>query len=66
VLAGLKWAPFRASSDRQLLPIRIMELTKSMAQVEADAALAADTKKAKLDQLRAQKAKYEAELAAAG
>jgi phosphonate transport system substrate-binding protein len=66
VLAGLKWAPFRASSDRQLLPIRIMELTKSMAQVEAEPSLAADAKKAKLDQLRAQKAKYEAELAAAG
>ncbi|MXQ13330.1 phosphonate ABC transporter substrate-binding protein [Microvirga makkahensis] len=66
VLAGLKWAPFRASSDRQLLPIRIMELTKSIAQIEADASLAADAKKAKLDQLKAQKAKYEAELAAAG
>jgi phosphonate transport system substrate-binding protein len=66
VLAGLKWAPFRASSDRQLLPIRIMELTKSIAQIEADASLAADAKKAKLDQLQAQKAKYEAELAAAG
>jgi phosphonate transport system substrate-binding protein len=66
VLAGLKWAPFRASSDRQLLPIRIMELTKSIGQVEADASLAADAKKAKLDQLKAQKAKYEAELAAAG
>jgi phosphonate transport system substrate-binding protein len=66
VLAGLKWAPFRASSDRQLLPIRIMELTKSISQIEADASLTADAKKAKLDQLKAQKAKYEAELAAAG
>jgi phosphonate transport system substrate-binding protein len=66
VLAGLKWAPFRASSDRQLLPIRIMELTKSISQIEADGSLAADAKKAKLDQLKTQKARYEAELAAAG
>ncbi|QRM33666.1 phosphonate ABC transporter substrate-binding protein [Microvirga sp. VF16] len=66
VLAGLKWAPFRTSSDRQLLPIRIMELTKSISQIEADASLAVDAKKTKLDQLKAQKAKYEAELAAAG
>ncbi|WP_414475161.1 phosphonate ABC transporter substrate-binding protein [Microvirga sp. M2] len=66
VLAGLKWAPFRASSDRQLLPIRLMELTKSISQIEADASLSADAKKAKLDGLKAQKTKYEAELAAAG
>lgn len=66
VMAGLKWAPFRASSDRQLLPIRIMELTKSISQIEADASLSADAKKVKLDQLKAQKAKYETELAAAG
>jgi phosphonate transport system substrate-binding protein len=66
ILAGLKWAPFLPSTDRQLLPIRVMELTKSIAQIEADASLAADAKKAKLDELKAQKSKYEAELAAAG
>jgi phosphonate transport system substrate-binding protein len=66
VLAGLKWAPFRASSDKQLLPIRIMELTKTIAQVEADGSLSADARKAKLDELNAEKAKYEAELNAAG
>jgi phosphonate transport system substrate-binding protein len=66
VLAGLKWAPFRASSDKQLLPIRVMELTKKIAQLNADTAMAADEKAKKLEELKAQKAKYEAELAAAG
>lgn len=66
ILAGLKWAPFRESSDRQLLPIRVMELTKSILQVEADMAMASDEKAKKLEELKAQKAKYEAELAAAG
>ncbi len=66
VLAGLNWAPFRASSDKQLLPIRIMELTKTIAQVEADGSLSSDARKAKLDELNAEKAKYEAELNAAG
>ncbi|ODN70619.1 phosphonate ABC transporter substrate-binding protein [Methylobrevis pamukkalensis] len=66
ILGALKWAPFRDSSDKQLLPIRIMELSKSIAQVEADASLAADAKKAKLDELTAEKAKFEAELNAAG
>jgi len=66
ILAGLKWAPFRESSDRQLLPIRVMELTKSIAQIEADTAMAADEKAKKLEELKAEKAKYEAELAAAG
>ena len=64
VLAGLKWAPFRASTDKQLLPIRVMEISKSISKVQADASMAEDAKKAKLDELNAQKAKYEAELAA--
>jgi phosphonate transport system substrate-binding protein len=65
ILAGLKWAPFRASTNRQLLPIRVMELTKSIAQVEADTALSAEAKQAKLQDLKAQKSKFEAELASA-
>ncbi|KXF75737.1 phosphonate ABC transporter substrate-binding protein [Paramesorhizobium deserti] len=65
VLAGLKWAPFRASDDNQLLPIRIMELTKSIGQTEADAKLSAEEKTAKVKDLTEQKAKYEAELAKA-
>lgn len=66
ILAGLKWGPFRASSNQQLLPIRVMELTKSIAQLEADTSMAADEKAKKLEELTAAKAKYEAELAAAG
>lgn len=64
VLEALKWAPFRASSDAQLLPIRVMELTKSIAAVEADAKLDPAARAARLEELKAQKAKYEAELAA--
>lgn len=63
ILAGLKWAPFRASTDAQLLPIRVMELTKSISQTEADSKLDAAAKEAKIKDLSAQKAKYEAELA---
>jgi phosphonate transport system substrate-binding protein len=65
VLEGLKWAPFRASTDKQLLPIRVMELSKSIAQVQADATLSADAKSAKIKTLTEQKTKFEAELAAA-
>ncbi|WP_279479789.1 phosphonate ABC transporter substrate-binding protein [Aureimonas sp. SK2] len=64
-LAGLEWAPFRASTDDQLLPIRVMEVSKSMAQVQSDASLAADAKAAKLKELEEKKAGYEAKLAAA-
>lgn len=65
ILAGLKWAPFRASTDKQLLPIRVMELTKSIAQAQADATLSADAKAAKIKDLTEQKTKFEAELATA-
>ncbi|MYZ48983.1 phosphonate ABC transporter substrate-binding protein [Propylenella binzhouense] len=59
VLAGLQWAPFRPSSDAQLYPIRIMEITKQMFQVEADDKLSAEDKSAQLETLKAEKAKYE-------
>ncbi len=63
ILAGLGWAPFRPSSDAQLYPIRIMEITKKMFQVEADESLSAEDKAAKLKELQAQKAEYEALMA---
>jgi len=63
VLAGLKWAPFRSSDDNQLLPIRIMGLTKAIGQTEADAKLSAEEKAEKMKSLTDEKAKYEAELA---
>ena len=62
-LEGLQWAPFRASTDAQLLPIRVMEFTKKIASIEADTTLAADAKKAQIDELTAKKAKVEAEIA---
>jgi phosphonate transport system substrate-binding protein len=63
VLAGLEWAPFRASTDDQLLPIRVMELTKSIAQVNGDAKLSAEEKAAKVTELEERKAGYETKLA---
>jgi phosphonate transport system substrate-binding protein len=63
VLAALGWAPFRPSSDAQLYPIRIMEVTKQMLQVEADDSLSAEDKAAKLKELESQKAEYESLMA---
>ncbi len=63
VLAALQWAPFRPSSDAQLYPIRIMELTKAMFQLEADDSLSAEEKAAQLKELEAKKAEYEVLLA---
>lgn len=65
ILAGLKWAPFRASTDKQLLPVRVMELSKSISQTKADPSLSADAKAAKIKDLTDQKSKFEAELATA-
>jgi phosphonate transport system substrate-binding protein len=62
VLAGLEWAPFRASTNDQLLPIRVMELTKAIAQIETDASLSDTDRKAKIEPLEKQKAEYEAKL----
>ena len=64
VLAGLEWVPFRESSNDQLLPIRVMELTKSIAKIEADTKLSADDKKAKIEKLEAEKSGYEAKIKA--
>ena len=66
VLAGLEWAPFRKSDNDQLLPIRVMELTKTIAQIQADDGLSADEKKAKIDKLTAEKDGYEKKIAANG
>jgi phosphonate transport system substrate-binding protein len=55
ILAALGWAPFRPSSDAQLYPIRIMEMTKQQFQVEADESLSAEDKAAKLKELTARR-----------
>ncbi len=62
VLAGLGWAPFRGSSNAQLLPIRVMEIAKEMGQVEADTGLADADKQAKLGELEAQKAELQKQI----
>lgn len=64
VLAGLEWAPFKASNDDQLLPIRVMELSKSIAKVKSDDRLSDDEKKVQVEKLEAQKAEFEAKLKA--
>lgn len=60
ILSALGWAPFRPSSDAQLYPIRIMEITKKMFLVEADESLSAEDKATQLKELEGQKTEYEA------
>ena len=62
VLAGLEWSPFRASTNDQLLPIRVMELTKAIAKIKGDASLSEADQKAQIDKLEAQKAEFEKKL----
>jgi len=62
VLAGLDWAPFKPSNDDQLLPIRIMELTKQIAKIQADDKLSEAEKKAEIEKLEAEKADFEKKL----
>ncbi|MCC0057366.1 MAG: phosphonate ABC transporter substrate-binding protein [Rhodobiaceae bacterium] len=59
VLAGLQWAPFKPSSDAQLYPIRILEISKQMFKINGDDQLNADQKTAKIKELEAQKADIE-------
>jgi phosphonate transport system substrate-binding protein len=49
VLAALQWAPFRPSSNDQLLPIRQLEANKKVMKIEGDDKLAADDKKKQLE-----------------
>lgn len=39
VLSALKWAPFRQSDNRQLLPIRQMEVSRSLSKIKSDTTL---------------------------
>lgn len=59
VLAGLAWAPFRESSNDQLLPIRVLEINKEIAQIEAEDNLSEDEKAARISELEERKAGYE-------
>ena len=51
VLANLQWAPFSASSNDQLIPIRQLALFKKRAKIEADNKYSAAEKKAKLAEI---------------
>lgn len=54
VLAGLSWAPFRESSNDQLIPIRQLELFRSKTRIENDDKMAAAEKQQKLAEINAQ------------
>jgi phosphonate transport system substrate-binding protein len=64
VLAGLGWAPFKASDNNQLLPIRQLELFKVRSKIAADDKFDAAEKKAKLADLDAKLAELQKQMAA--
>ncbi len=53
VLAALLWAPFKASNNDQLLPIRQLELFKSRSKIEADTGITPAEKTQKLAEIDA-------------
>ncbi|MBB3322055.1 phosphonate ABC transporter substrate-binding protein [Atlantibacter sp. RC6] len=53
VLKGLSWAPFRPSSDLQLVPIRQLALFKEMQSVKANKTLSEQDRAAKTAELQA-------------
>ncbi|CAN5167480.1 phosphonate ABC transporter substrate-binding protein [soil metagenome] len=59
VLKGLGWAPFKPSSNAQLYPIRVLEITKSINKVKADTTISDAEKTEKVTKLEAEKASYE-------
>lgn len=63
VLEALQWAPFKASSDDQLLPIRQLVLFKNRIKLESNTALKADEKAAKLQEIDKQLADLTARMA---
>ena len=63
VLAGLQWAPFKESSNNQLLPIRQLELFRTKTKLQADESMAADEKKVKMAEIDAKLAALEKQMA---
>ena len=53
-LAALGWAPFRKSDNKQLLPIRQMELSRAIQRLQADESLAAEKKSTDLVKMQAE------------
>jgi phosphonate transport system substrate-binding protein len=64
ILADLQWAPFRASSNDQLIPIRQLEMFKQKAAIENDSLYSAQEKTEKLADIAAQLAGLDRRLAA--
>ncbi|UOM34147.1 phosphonate ABC transporter substrate-binding protein [Acuticoccus sp. I52.16.1] len=62
ILEGLAWAPFRESTNDQLLPIRVMEIAKEQAKVQSDDKLSDEEKAAKVEELEAQKKEFQAQI----
>ncbi|CDK97301.1 Phosphonates-binding periplasmic protein,transporter subunit [Magnetospirillum gryphiswaldense MSR-1 v2] len=63
-LAGLQWAPFKPSSNDQLLPIRQLELFKNRNKIAGDANMSETDKKAKLAEIDAKLADLTKRMAA--
>jgi len=63
-LAGLQWAPFKPSSNDQLLPIRQLELFKNRNKIAGDANMGEADKKAKLAEIDAKLADLTKRMAA--
>ncbi|WP_104098724.1 phosphonate ABC transporter substrate-binding protein [Stutzerimonas kunmingensis] len=63
ILAGLQWAPFRASDNDQLLPIRQLELFKKRSEVAADSKLSDSDRQAQLQGIDQELAKLEQRMA---
>ncbi len=59
VLAALGWAPFRPSSNDQLIPIRQLEASRKLLKIEGDDKIAADDKKKQVEAVKAELAKLE-------
>lgn len=58
-IAALKWSGFRASSNAQLNPYRLLRVLKEKASVEADEKMPAEQKAARLAELGAKQAELE-------
>ena len=59
VLAALLWAPFKESSNAQLIPIRQLELFRTKTRIEADDKLSPAEKKEKIAEIDAKLADLE-------
>lgn len=64
ILAALKWAPFVKSDNNQLLPIRQMEVSRSIMRIQSDAQMPADKRDAELKKLQAEHDELSRQIAA--